>query len=290
MKLLNIKTVAASLALVSLAFGFNACSPEDAYVDNGLRNDLQATFTVEPIAGRANYYVVKNTTAGAMLIKWDLDKGAGYAAGKEVDTVFYPDAGAYTIKMQAMGKGGAFFDAAPTVVNVPVSDPKAGNLVQGGKFSDATDEAKWTKFTISAGVSWTLTNGKMVAAGGGWGHAGIYQAIQVEANKKYKLGMIVSGSGASDTWFEVYLGKTQPSNGNDYGNGGNLMGLNTWTPCGNSPFNGNLNSIGCTGSLIGKNGEITFTESGTVYLVIKTGGANLGTSGIALDNVEFRGS
>lgn len=289
MKSFNNKRFIAAAIGSCMLIGLGGCTPDSAYVNNGLRSDLTATFTVNPIQGKPNYYLATNTTIGVMQTKWDFGKGSGFATGKEVDTVFYPDAGDYTVNMKAMGKGGLIYDAPPVNVNVPLSDPKAGNLVKGGKF-DAGDDANWTKLNISAGVSFNLVDGKMVATGGGWGHAAIYQAIQVEANKTYRLGMLVSGSGASDTWFEVYLGSIAPTQGSDYGNGGNLMGLNTWTGCGNSAFNGNLASIACTGSLLGKNGAISFTQSGTVYLVIKTGGANLGASGISVDNVEFRGS
>jgi hypothetical protein len=102
--------------------------------------------------------------------------------------------------------------------------------------------------------------------------------------------MVVSGSGATDTWFEVYFGTTAPVANSDYTSGGIQIGLNTWNGCGNSAFNGNLATIGCSGSLVGKKGVVTFPQSGTIYLFIKTGGANLGTGGISIDNIELRGS
>lgn len=102
--------------------------------------------------------------------------------------------------------------------------------------------------------------------------------------------MVVSGSGATDTWFEVYFGTDAPEANKDYSSGGNRLALNTWTGCGKTPFSGSLAAIACDGSLKGKNGEVTFTQSGTIYLLIKTGGANLGTSGISIDNIEFRGT
>ncbi len=286
--LFNIKSLAAAMGMASISM-MNACTPDSAYINNGLQSALQPTFTIVPLQNKPNYYLATNTTTGCMQTRWDFGQGAGYGAGREVDTVFYPDAGDYTVSMKAMGKGGVLYEAAPVNLNVPLSDPKAGNLVVGGKFNE-DDAGKWTTITISGGVSFAMSGGKMVATGGGWGHAAIYQAIHVEANKKYRLGMTVSGSGASDTWFEVYLGSVEPSQGKDYSDGGNLMGLNTWAGCGNSAFSGNLASIACSGALVGKNGEISFAQSGTVYLVIKTGGGNLGTSGIAVDNVEFRGS
>ena len=102
--------------------------------------------------------------------------------------------------------------------------------------------------------------------------------------------MDVSGSGASETWFEVYFGTATPVATKDYTSGGIQIALNTWAGCGNAAFNGNIATICCEGALVGKNGEITFTQSGTIYLFIKTGGANLGTSGISIDNIELRGT
>ncbi|MBX3241582.1 MAG: hypothetical protein KIT80_11400 [Chitinophagaceae bacterium] len=264
-----------------------SCQKNEA--DNGLKTELQASFTATPVAGRTNTFLVINNTSGAINTRWDFDKGTGFTMGKMVDTVFFPDAGVYTVRMQAMGKGGIFYDAPAQTIDIPTSDPVAGNLVQGGKFNPG-DESKWTIHPISAGVSFEMTNGVMLATGGGWGHAAIYQPIEVLADKKYRLDMVVSGSGATDTWFEVFLGTDVPVANSDYSSGGNRLALNTWAGCGNSPFNGNLATIACEGSLRGTGGEVTFPQSGTIYLFIKTGGANLGISGISIDNVELRGA
>lgn len=256
--------------------------------DNGLKTDLSASFTVEPIAGRSNTYLVKNTTQGALQTRWDFDNGNGFGAGKFVDTIFYPDAGVYNLKMQSMGKGGLYYDATAQNITVATSDPNAGNLVQGGKMT-TDDAAKWNIITISAGVTMQLKDGKMLATGGGWGHAAFWQKISVVAGKKYRFGMTVAGSGATDVWAEVYFGSTQPVDGSDYTSGGNQIGMNTWAGCGNVPFSGNIAVIGCAGSLSGKNGEVTFATSGDIYLLVKTGGANIGATGITFDNVELRG-
>ncbi len=265
----------------------SSCQKDEA--DNGLKTELQASFTTEPVSGRTNTYLVTNHTNGAIATRWDFDKGTGFVMGKMVDTVFFPDAGVYTVRMQAMGKGGIFYDAPAQTIDIPTSDPVAGNLVQGGKF-DEGDESKWTIHPITPGVTFEMKNGAMLATGGSGGHAAFYQAIEVEADKKYRLDMVVSGSGATNTWFEVFLGKDAPVANSDYSSGGNRMALNTWAGCGNSPFNGNLATIACEGSLKDTDGEVTFPESGTIYLFIKTGGDDLGTSGISVDNVELRGA
>jgi hypothetical protein len=258
--------------------------------DHGItESNLNAEFTITSVSGSANKFVVAASDSSYIFSKWDLDNGAGPAAGKHSQEIFLPDAGTYKITHYAVGKGGVSFNASKTVT-IATSDPNSGNLVQGGKFESAADEAKWTRLNISAPyVQWTRANGKMTATGGSWGHSAIYQTIQVQANKDYRFDMIVSGSGATDTWFEVYFGTTAPVQDKDYTSGDKQLGLSTWDGCGGSVFSGSLATIGCVGPLAGKNGKIRFTQAGTIYLVIKTGGANLGTSGISIDNVELRG-
>ncbi len=177
--------------------------------------------------------------------------------------------------------------AASNIITIKVTPAQMGlppNLVQGGKF-DAGDESKWTVLNISSGVTVSFTDGKALWKGGSWGHAGIYQAIEVEANKKYQVNMNVSGSGVSDTWFEIYVGKEVPQQGQDYKDGGMRLAVNTWNGCGKTPFDGPLTEISCGGN---GGGVVEFSTAGTVYLVIRSGGADLGTAGISADNVEFR--
>jgi hypothetical protein len=177
--------------------------------------------------------------------------------------------------------------AESNVITIKVTPSEtAPNLVQGGKF-DAGDESKWTVLTIwtpTPGVTLNFTNGKAVWKGGNWGHMGIYQAIQVEANKKYQVNMNVSGSGASDTWFQVYVGKTVPQQGQDYTDGGSILALSTWDGCGKTPFDGLFTTLSCGGK---NGGVVEFPTAGTVYLVIRGGGTDLGTTGISVDNVEM---
>jgi hypothetical protein len=268
---------------------FAGCSKPDVD-DHGItESNLNAEFTITPVAGSANKFIITASDSSYIFSKWDLGNGAGAAAGRHSQQIFLPDAGAYTITHYAVGKGGASFSASKTIT-IATSDPASGNLVQGGKFESAADEAKWTRLNIDPPyVQWTRAGGKMTATGGSWGHSAIYQTIQVQANKDYRFDVVVSGSGATDTWFEVYFGTAAPVQDEDYSSGDRQLGLSTWDGCGNTAFNGSLATIGCVGPLVGKNGKVRFTQSGTIYLVIKTGGDNLGTSGISIDNVEFRG-
>lgn len=276
-----------AVVILATTILFVTCSKKSV-IDRGLtETNLDASFTITTI--NTNNYIARVKDSSYILSKWDFGNGSGPNVGKSTQPIFLPDAGTYQITHYAVGKGGATFTSNQTI-NVATSDPAHGNLVQGGKFETATDDSKWTRLTISApAVTWTMANGKMTATGGNWGHSAIYQAITVEANKDYRFAMQVSGSGATDTWFEVYFGTVVPVQNVDYTSGGIQISLNTWTGCGNTTFNGNIATIGCAGALVGQNGKVRFTTAGTIYLLIKSGGANLGTTGISIDNVELRG-
>ena len=286
MKLNSIKTCLVATGIVAVGI-YAGCKPEKFGDGNGLSSpNLNASFTVTPVANKANYYVLKADETGVLAVKWDLGDGAGSAIGKATDTVFYPDAGKYTITLTTVGKGGTQKTASQDVT-VATSDPVAGNLVLGGNMA-ASDDAYWTHLTFSPGVTMSISDGKMVAIGGNGGHAAVAQAIDVIGGKKYKVDMLVSGSGATDTWFEVYVDTKVPQNGVDYPSSNKLISLNTWAGCGKIAFSGKLSGLSCSG--VDSKNIFSFPNSGKVYLVIKSGGSNLGVTGISFTKVEFRGT
>ena len=265
---------------------FTACTPDDADFELGPKPD--ASFTIDEVTDETNTFMLTNTTEGAFISSWNLGDGNGFSKGEQMITAYFPDQGSYDVQLVTLNSGGVDTSDVQTII-VESTDPVAGNLIMGSKMEeDALDY--WTTFGISDGVSFNLADGKLTATGGNWGHAGVYQAIEVVADKEYKIAMNVSGSGATDVWFEVYFGTEEPVSGQDYTSAANQLALNTWAGCGNAEFNGNLANIACEGALVGNEGLITFEESGTIYLVMKTGGADLGTTGISIDNVELRGT
>lgn len=193
-------------------------------------------------------------------------------------TKTYPLSGAYEVRFKIFTDGGT---AESTQMVSIESDLLGPNLIQNGDFEG--DDA-WTILPISNGVEVAFENGAVSWSGGGWGQEGIYQAIEVEANQVYQINMEVTCNGLSDSWFEVYAGKTVPVDGMDYTEGGIRLGLNTWDGCGAEPFEGLFTAFSCSG----EDGTFQFTEGGTVYLVIRGGGAEYGTNGVTIDNVSVR--
>ncbi|HEY6504102.1 MAG TPA: hypothetical protein VIZ28_09025 [Chitinophagaceae bacterium] len=82
-----------------------------------------ASFTATPIAGQVNKYLLTSTSQNGFRYDWDKANGAGYKEGKAVDTVYFPDAGAYTVRLFLFGHSGT--DSAKQVITVANDDPAA---------------------------------------------------------------------------------------------------------------------------------------------------------------------
>jgi len=246
-------------------------------------DSLVATFTVTPVPGNDTKFVITNTTKGESVgTRWDVGKGSGPVMGKTTDTVFYPLAGTYAIKMQALDKRGKLYNATPAAVTTTKNDPAYDNLIKGGKMN-AGDDQYWGRYDATANkIVWTLANNAYTATTATKPvtvqvNGGIYQAVQVVANKTYRFTTNVSYGVTQDTWAEVYCGQTVPAEGKDYTDN-KKIGFITWGTW--TAFNGT------------KTFDLTFGASGTIYIVVKAGcnasAGHFSTQGISLTNVDFR--
>lgn len=285
MKLNFTKNICLAAALASAAI-LSSCQP-DEFEGNGngtTGNELDPAFTITQID--ANHYRFDATETGAISNRWSVGdvEGENYQTGKVYKEVFLPDAGTYMVSHMVTGIGGSMYTTSqPLTVTTP--DLVAGNLILGGKLNTAEDIAKWTVLNISpSNAAVDFADGKVTFTASGYAQKGIYQAVQVEAGKSYKIDLSVASNGVSNTWFEVYASPTAPVQGNDYSAGGMKLQISTWAGCGTSPFNGLLSVVGCGD--FAHNNVVTFPDSGTVYLVIKCGGG--ANPGISADNIEMR--
>lgn len=138
--------------------------------------------------------------------------GNGHVGNGDFTDTFY-DIGEYSVELTFITKGGIVTKKG--VHKQTVADPIFGNLVKGGKFANAEDHAKWTVLTISAaGAKWVFEDGKASLTASGYSGQGIYQTIDVVKDRTYKIDMLVSSeSGLSESWFEVYISPTAPTQG-----------------------------------------------------------------------------
>lgn len=255
---------------------FSNCKDEEKAAPVPTKEDVVFSYTFDK--QNPNLVHFKNDSKiTSWYVYWNMGPNV-YAEGAEASRFFIKQ-GTYPVRMKIFTAGGT----AEAVQDIVIAaDFKGENLLKGGKMKPG-DEVNWSILNISNGVNWTFKNGSVTASGGNGGHKGLYQAISVQAGKTYKFDARVFGSGATDTWFEVYINEKAPVDGSDYSGVPMAAGLNTWNGCGKTPFDDKLSVLSCGG--IGN--EMHFSKSGTVYLVIKTGGANLGTTGISLTDIEF---
>jgi hypothetical protein len=80
-----------------------------------------ASFTVAPIAGRVNTFLLTSTSQNAFAYQWNRDNGQGFKTGKETDTVYYPLMGTYNVQLNTFGRGGS--ETATQKITVTADDP-----------------------------------------------------------------------------------------------------------------------------------------------------------------------
>jgi hypothetical protein len=107
-----------------------------------------ASFTVTPITGQTNKYLLTSTSANAFRFDWDKANGSGYVMGKQVDTVYFPDRGDYTVRLFVFGHSG--IDSAKQVISVANDDPAA---ITPFKIITGNSSRKW-KLAPEVGALW----------------------------------------------------------------------------------------------------------------------------------------
>ncbi|AWH84679.1 hypothetical protein HYN59_05895 [Flavobacterium album] len=283
---------AAAIAALGLLTG---CQPDEVTNGNPLTMvDMDAAFTAATTDGN-NYTFNASNDANIQYHTWKYTYTGTFPVGNLAEVKEYGNTksmtfvfpGTYTVQHRVVGRtGGTNFVSEQTfvVTNLLLGE----NIVSSPNFENAAD---WHVFNTSGSqtVTWAFNNGSATASGGvanAWSGQGLYQAVQVEAGT-YRVDMHVQGPGGMDqTWFQVFVGATQPVNGSDYGSDATTMlGLNTWAGCGIAPFNGMLSAVGCQGT--GTN--VTFTQPGTAYIAFKAGtGSNNGVTGITVSDISMR--
>jgi hypothetical protein len=257
------------LQLLAALFLFTACGEDDEVVVRIPPTAENAAFTYTVNPDNPNELSFKGQPdVDTWYTHWDFGDNTA-AEGLEATKLYFL-AGEYDVRFKIFTDGGT----AETVQRISIESDIAGpNLVQNGEL-DGDDF--WTILPISNGVDVVFQNGVATWTGGGFGHVGIYQEIQVEANQVYQINMDILGSGLTDCWFEVYVGTTEPMAGVDYDDGGIRLGLNTWEGCGSTPFDAQFTAISCSGG----DGTFEFPTDTNAYLVIRGGGADYGETGV----------
>ncbi len=134
-RIIKNKMINASVALLLLAVLFFSCK----YETRDLLPAPKASFTVTPVTGVPNKYLLTSTSENAFRYDWDKG-GTGYVQGKQVDTVYFAYMGTYTVKLFVYGHSG--IDSAKQVITVAANDPTACVGTQLGFITSCTSK-KW---------------------------------------------------------------------------------------------------------------------------------------------------
>ncbi len=262
--------------IIGICLVSSSCTePEEMTAPAPTSDDLNFSYTIDSENPNL-YHFSGSTSVDTWFIHWNFGDNTG-SEGLEASKVFFK-AGTYEVRFKIFTEGGSASISETIIIDQDFAGP---DLIENGGFD--SDEA-WTILNISPGVEVAIANGEASWSGGSWGNAAIFQKIDVEANKEYQINMDVRGGGLSDCWFEVFIGTLQPQQNVDYSDGGIQIGMSTWEGCGTDEFMGQLTDVAC----VGNGGAFTWAVPGEAFVVIKSGGANMGSLGVTIDNIAIR--
>ena len=141
---MKFKLTIAGFLVAGCGLLFSACE----YDIKDLGPKPVASFTVTPVTGQVNRYVLTSTSQNAFRFDWDKANGAGYVQGNSTDTVYFPDAGNYKVKLFAYGQSG--IDSSSQNIVVAADDPAA---LTPFKILTGNNTKKW-KLAPEAGALW----------------------------------------------------------------------------------------------------------------------------------------
>ncbi len=127
-----------NILFVLLILVLTACNPQED--DKIALGTPPTNITFDIIStDHPNYFILKNTTSGTFIHKWDLGNGTT-AEGDEIEA-YYGQKGDYTINLLAFNDGG--FAEASKVLNVPEDDPDACLVDPFMEFLTNCDSRGW---------------------------------------------------------------------------------------------------------------------------------------------------
>ena len=282
LKSINFGVIALLLISVTLIY---SCKKEKVNTLGAVPTASQVL--IQKTAGvDANHWVLKNVSTTNGIAYWDLGNGSVLSGDSVV--AFYPDVDTYTIALTLVTSGGMASSSITHSQTTP--DPKAGNLVKGGKLATAADIAQWTiqRINDSVNSSIVFANGwaTVTNVAESWGQLAIYQPIQVVAGQKYKVDLSFKTAGVNNGWFKIYACTTQPTQMVEYTGAIEVTEIAIWGTVG--PKSGLLSNIFNPTAGIANGDIVTFPASGTIWLEIQAGAENL-MGGVSFTNIQFRG-
>jgi len=134
-----------------IGYLFTACS-DSTTGSHELGPKPKAKFTVTPVSGKTNTFLLKSNSEDVFMWRWNVGDGTGWKKGSETDTAYYPRKGNYTAKLMVFAGGGS--DTTQQAISVEKDDPNGcyGNL-KALTACDSGDSKTWV-LNPDAGALW----------------------------------------------------------------------------------------------------------------------------------------
>lgn len=190
------------MALIILCSGlFSSCK----YDVRELGAKPAASFTVTAVAGQVNKYLLTSTSANSFRYDWDKANGSGYVTGKQVDTVYFPDKGTYTVRLFVFGHSG--IDSAKQDVVVAADDPAA---ITPFKLLTGNSSRKW-KLAPEPGALWIGPDAATTWWANGLGELTTRSCLFNDEYTFTKTGSVVTYDSKGDFYVDEEGGNPHPS-------------------------------------------------------------------------------
>ncbi|MFC0774898.1 PKD domain-containing protein [Terrimonas alba] len=215
-----------------------------------------ASFSITPIAGQTNKYLLSSTSQHTFRYDWDKADGQGFKTGKSVDTAYFADKGTYTLKLFAFGHSGT--DTTSQTITVSQDDPAAQTPF---KLLTGNSSRKW-KLAPEAGALWIGPDANTT-----WWQNGVGELTSRSClfNDEYtfnKTGSSVTYDSKGDFYVDEEGGNPHPSGMpavGCYANGDIPSQFQDWVKDGNFTFEVNGNKL----KIIGKGAHLGLYKAGT---------------------------
>ncbi|MDP4209313.1 MAG: PKD domain-containing protein [Bacteroidota bacterium] len=258
------------------------------------------TATVYSYPSSLYYQLDGNASNNVRKFYWDFGDGSNLDSVNIRPLHQFPNAGAYPVKLKIYG---FFNDVITKTVNVTAAGNY--NLIKGGDM-EAGFNSYWSTWQTDNPATFGYTSASPSGGTGGCAlfpsfaistnsiNQSYYQAVKVEAGKKYKLSAFVKAPAAgSQEYIQLYI-----SDDTNFVEASDdlWMSLNTWHGWGSTTnsvaVNGDFYTAclanGSYGGAFAKNGIYTASATKTVYICVQVGTWQGKSNGnVLVDDISF---
>lgn len=244
-------------------YQFSAKVSGNGMVNSWLEVLILAEEPVEGVDPSGNVISGLNTWAGCGVNAFDGNLTSLSCIGDGVASI--PASGTYFLFLKTGSWDGTLGDGL-TIDDIKLIGGSV--LVEGDNIlagSDMEDPSAWTVINVGlapTGVDFAdgvlrFSNGTDAVQT----NIGVWQEVNIKADQIYRFSATVNDPGSTGSWIEFYLDAAVPVDGVDYTTGAITPGS-----------------------------TVTFSEGGTMYMLIKVGSwdGNLGPDGVTVDDVTLR--